>query len=781
VTDPVALVDDLTGDPDYRGQLVHLEQLPARPARLVELPGDLPELVLDRLRTRGIDALWTHQAAAVALARAGRHVVVATGTASGKSLCYQLPIFDALLGDDRRTALYLSPTKALARDQLRAIRSFALAGVRAAAYDGDTPAADRPMVRRSANLVLTNPDMLHRGILPSHERWAAFLGRLAYVVVDEAHTLRGVFGSHVAAILRRLRRLAARYGAEPVFVLASATLGNPAELAGLLTGLPVEAVVEEGSPRGPVSFALWEPPLLDEASGLRRSANTEAAAWLAAAVEAGVRTLCFTRSRKAAELVATYARRRVAELDRRLAGRVRAYRAGYLPEERRELEQGLVSGRLLGLATTNALELGMDVGGLDAVVLDGYPGTIASLWQQAGRAGRQGEAALAVLVGSDNPLDAYLLHHPADLFGRPHEAALLDPGNPYVLAPHLVCAAFEAPLTGEDLALFGDHTEELVEALQAEGRLRRRADGWRPGSGRSLVDQVDIRNAGGTPVTIVAADSGQVVGTVDRARAPSTVHRGAVYLHQGESWRVLELDLEGGAALVEPARGDEYTQARSDTDVAVVEATRRVELPRCGLWLGRVAVTEQVVGYERRKVGTSELLGYEDLDLPPGRLQTVAYWYTLSAELLQAAGLDAKAVPGAAHAAEHAQIGLLPLFAMCDRWDIGGLSTAWHPDTGAATIFVYDGYPGGAGIAEHGHRRAADHLRATRDTVASCPCEHGCPSCVQSPKCGNGNHPLDKAGAVRLLDQLLLDLAAGPSTPAGGPAAVGSTTDRGGG
>ncbi|MFL5880480.1 MAG: DEAD/DEAH box helicase, partial [Actinomycetota bacterium] len=517
----------------------------------------------------------------------------------------------------------------------------------------------------------------------------------------------------------------------------------------------------DGSPRGPVSFALWEPPLLDETTGLRRSTLVESAGWLAAGVEGGVRTLCFTRSRRAAELVATYAKRRVAEVDRKLAHRVRAYRAGYLAEERRDLEQGLVSGRLLGLATTNALELGMDVGGLDAVVLDGYPGTVASMWQQAGRAGRQGGPSLAVLVGKDDPLDAYLLHHPADLFGRPHEAALVDPGNPYVLAPHLLCAAFEAPLTDADLKLFGgEGARALADALEAEGALRRRRDGLRPGSGRSQADQVDIRNAGGSPVTIVAADSGQVIGTVDRARAPSTVHRGAVYLHQGEHFRVAELELEDGVALVTEARGDEYTQARSDIDVTVVEPTRRVELSRSTLWLGRVEVAEQVVGYERRRVGTGELLGHEDLDLPPARLQTVAYWYTLSPGLLEAAALGAKDVPGAAHAAEHAQIGLLPLFAMCDRWDIGGLSTAWHPDTGLATIFVYDGHPGGAGIAEQGHQRALEHLQATRDTVASCPCETGCPSCVQSPKCGNGNNPLDKGGAVRLLDELLVDLGA---------------------
>ncbi|HEX6676082.1 MAG TPA: DEAD/DEAH box helicase [Actinomycetes bacterium] len=758
-SDPSVLVEQLTGDPGYRGQLVHLERLPARQARTVSFPDDLPALLVGRLRARGVEALWTHQAEALTLARAGSNVVVATGTASGKSLCYQLPVFEALLGEGR-TALYLSPTKALAHDQLRAVRSFALTGVRAASYDGDTPTEERPMVRRNANLVLTNPDMLHQGILPSHERWSGFLRRLAVVVVDEAHTLRGVFGSHVAAVLRRLRRVAGRYGAQPVFVLASATLGNPGQLAERLVGLPVEAVTDDGSPKGPGSFALWEPPLVDEATGIRGSANTEAAAWLTAAVEAGVRTLCFTRSRKAAELVATYARRRVAEVDRDLSRRVRAYRAGYLAHERRALEQALAGGELLAVAATNALELGMDIGGLDAVVLNGFPGTVASMWQQAGRAGRQGSPSLAVLVGSDDPLDAYLLHHPADLFGRPVEAALVDPGNPYVLSPHLVCAAYEAPLSEEDLELFGPASRALSAQLEAEGVLRRRRDGLHAAAGRSPAATVDLRNAGGAPVTIVVADSGQVVGTVDGGRATSTVHRGAVYLHQGEPYRVVELDLDEGVALVEAAAGDEYTQARRDTDIEVIEPTRRVDLPRSALWLGRVAVSNQVIGYERRRVGTGELLGYEDLDLPPARLATVAYWYTLSAELLGAAGIAPEQVPGAAHAAEHAQIGLLPLFAMCDRWDIGGVSTAWHPDTGTATIFVYDGYPGGAGIAERGHELAARHLRATRDTVRDCPCENGCPSCVQSPKCGNGNSPLDKAGAVRLLDELLADLAA---------------------
>jgi DEAD/DEAH box helicase domain-containing protein len=774
-TDPGELVEELTSNPDYRGQLVHLEAIPARPPRLVGLPEDLNPLVAGRLRVRGIEGLWEHQAEALALARDGTHVIVATGTASGKSLCYQLPVFESLLGAGRRTAIYLAPTKALAQDQLRAIRSFALTGVKAATYDGDTPTDERPRVRRTANLILTNPDMLHQGILPNHGQWASFLSRLAYVVVDEAHTLRGVFGAHVALVIRRLRRLARRHGAEPTFILASATLGNPEELAGRLTGLPVEAVTNDASPRGPVRFALWEPPLVDEATGLRRSTNLEAADWLATAVEGGVRTLCFTRSRRGAELVATYARRRVGEVDRRLTRQVRAYRAGYLPTERRELEGRLVSGDLLGVATTNALELGMDIGGLDAVILNGFPGTVASMWQQAGRAGRGTDPALAVLIGADDPLDAYLLHHPDDLFGRPHEGALVDPTNPYVLGPHLACAAYEAPITDSDLDFFGRQTGAALDALEADGTLRRRRDGLRPVSGRSPASKIGLRSAGGAPVTIVDTTSGEVIGTVDAARAPATVHPGAIYLHQGESYRGVDLDLVQGVALVEPFDGAEYTQPRTDTDIEILEELATIPMPRSALSLGRVVVTRQVVGYERRRIGTGELLGYGELDLPPQRLVTVAYWYTLSDDLLDDAQLIRKSVPGAAHAAEHAQIGLLPLFALCDRWDIGGLSTAWHPDTGLATIFVYDGHQGGAGIAERGFHVAAEHLRATLETVASCPCETGCPTCVQSPKCGNGNEPLDKQGAARLIAELLADLDtlgddAGPAAPLDGPA-----------
>jgi DEAD/DEAH box helicase domain-containing protein len=774
--EPTDLVDHLTSDPDYRDQLVHVEHVPARIARTVGLPEDLPEVLRSRLEARGITALWSHQAEAIALARDGTHVVVSTGTASGKSLCYFLPVFERLLlgrpgGPGRRkgkaTALYMAPTKALTQDQLRTARSFALTGVRAATYDGDTLPEDRPSVRRSANLVMTNPDMLHQAILPNHERWSSFLGGLSFVVIDEAHTLRGVFGAHVAVILRRLRRLARRYGADPTFILASATLGNPGELAARLTGLPVEEVTRDGSPRGPLSFALWEPPLLDEASGLRRSTNIEAANWLAGGVESGARTLCFTRSRKGAELVATYARRKVAEVDRALSKRVRAYRAGYLASERRELERGLVSGELLGVAATNALELGMDIGGLDTVILNGFPGTVASMWQQAGRAGRRGGASLAVLIGADDPMDAYLLHHPDDLFRRSPEGALVDPENPYVLGPHLACAAFEAPLTEEDMELFGPTARDAVAELEADGTLRRRKDGLRPVTGRSPAGRIGLRNVGGPPVQIVEAETGAMIGSVDFARAPANVHPGAIYLHQGETYKVLDLDLEEALALVEPFNGAEYTQVRDDIDIEILDTMATVELPRGALALGRVAVTTQIIGYDRRKIGSGELLGFVELVMPPQRLLTVAYWYTVNNDLLEAARITPREIPGAVHAAEHAQIGLLPLFAMCDRWDIGGLSTAFHPDTGMTTIFVYDGHPGGAGITERGFLVAPDHQRATLATIAACPCETGCPSCVQSPKCGNGNNPLDKAAAARLLTEITADLAATGIHPAG--------------
>jgi DEAD/DEAH box helicase domain-containing protein len=757
-TRSASLLQRLLLDPTRAERVTHVERVAARTGRQVDWPVWVPQLLVDRLALQGVTAPWEHQAQAADLARGGQSVVVATGTASGKSLAYLLPVLAAQLEDGEATALYLSPTKALATDQLRAVRALNLVQVRAATYDGDTPHEERDWVRRFGTLVLTNPDMLHRGVLPRHADFARFLRGLRFVVVDECHTYRGVFGSHVAQVLRRLRRVCARYGAEPVFLLASATVSEPEVSASRLVGLPVTAVSDDASPRGTTDFALWEPPLMDSFAGengapVRRSATAETGDLLADLVIEGARTIAFVRSRRGAEAVAVNARRAVQEAAPELAARVAAYRAGYLPEERRELEKRLQSGDLLGVAATNALELGVDVAGLDAVVLSGWPGTVASVWQQAGRAGRAGQGALAVFVARDDPLDTYLVHHPAALFGRSVEATVLDPSNPYVLGPHLCCAAAELPLTAEDLPLFGDGTEELLADLVRRGLLRHRPRGWfwtsrdRP--------EADLRGSGGPPVRLVEAATGRLLGTVDHSSAHSQAHTGAVYLHQGEPYVVEQLDLEEAVALVRADDPDYSTSARDVTDITIVDTLRSTTYDGTVLSFGTVDVTHQVVSYLKKRLGSGEVLGEEHLDLPPQELRTRAVWYTVTAELLERAALQWADIPGAAHAAEHAAIGLLPLFATCDRWDIGGVSTALHADTGLATVFVYDGHPGGAGFAERGYSRAADWLRSTRDAIASCECAGGCPSCVQSPKCGNGNEPLDKAGAVRLLDVVL--------------------------
>ncbi len=742
--------------PDARGRsrLADLRRLPGRRARTAPLPS-LPPPLADRLARAGVTELFTHQAQAWEAAQRG-DVVVASGTASGKSLCYQLPVVARALEDDAATALYLAPTKALARDQLRALRDLALPAVRAAALDGDTPPREREAIRTTANVVLTNPDLVHASLLPGHRRWGDFLHRLAYIVVDELHTARGVFGAHVAAVLRRLLRLCARYRSEPVVLAASATIANPAEHLEALTGRPATAVTDDGSPRPPTTVAIWEPPLTDEASGARASPLGETASLLSGLVEAGPQTLAFCSSRKAAEVVALGARSRA---ESPAGEAIQAYRAGLLPQERRAVEQALIDGSLRGVAATDALELGVDVGALDAVVISGWPGTAASFWQRAGRAGRRETEALVVFVTDDDPLDRYLAAHPEALWDRPLEAATADVSNRHVLDPHVACAAWESPLATDEPSFWPADLPAALLRLSETGAVRQRGGRWHATSARSPARRLGLRGTGGSPVAIVAADSGELIGEVDPARALRTVHPGAIYLHQGRTWRVRDLDTDRGIAAVEPFSGDETTRARTDTDLAVLSAQEQVAWGRCALALGQVEVTTTVLGYERRRVSTEASLGIVDLDLPPQRLVTVAQWLTLPEPVLAEAGLGADEVAGAAHAAEHAAIALLPLFAMCDRWDIGGVSTPWHPDTDEATIFIYDGYPGGVGIAERGYRTEGRHLQATLEAIDACPCADGCPSCVQSPKCGNGNEPLDKAGAVRLLAAALAERA----------------------
>ncbi len=748
-------------------RLVHVERLPARGARHGELATPLPPAVAERL---GVGRLYAHQAEALDLVRAGRSVVVATSTSSGKSLVYQAAIGEAAAAPVRPgTALCLFPTKVLAQDQLRALAALELPGVQAATYDGDTGRDERAEARRSASVVLTNPEMLHCGILPHHAGWMRFLSRLRYVVVDELHLFRGIFGSHVAHVLRRLRRVAAHYGADPVFICASATIGEPAVLASALTGVDVVPVTNDGSPAGVRVVAIWNPPVLDAATGARVSTHGEAAGLVADLVRDGRRTIGFCPSRRATELVADRVRRQLPASRRR---GVAAYRGGFLAEERHEIEAALSQGELDAVVATSALELGVDVEGLDACVLDGFPGTVASLWQRIGRAGRQQQESLAVLVCGNDQLDQWIAAHPAALFDRPPEAAVINPGNPFVADPHLLCAAFELPLTHDDTRFWPGLLDEGVCRLAGAGDLVVRPPGVGTAGGRGRrrrvsvdspvavwngpgwpVDGIGLRSGSPGQVKIVQPD-GTPVGTVDRGRAGEVVHAGAVYVHAGRHHRVLALDLDAGQAVVVPDDGATYTTPITRMDLRIQGEDHSRPLGPVRLAVGPIVVTTRVTGYERKDALTGERLERVALDLPPSTLETRGVWQVIPEDLLAGLGLVPDAWPGTLHAAEHAAIGVLPLFAICDRWDVGGVSTARHADTGAPTIVIYDGYPGGAGIAELGFAVAEQHLATTAQVVAACACLTGCPSCVQSPKCGNGNEPLDKQGAQRLLAAL---------------------------
>jgi DEAD/DEAH box helicase domain-containing protein len=738
--------------------LVHCERLEARPGRTAALARPLRPAVADRLTDLGLEDLWSHQAEAIDHVRDGSSVVVATGTASGKSLCYQVPIAEAANDPIRPgTALCLFPTKALAQDQLRSWGHLAFPNVVAATYDGDADADQRAWARRNANVLLTNPEMLHHGLLPHHGRWDTFLMRLRHVVVDELHLLRGVFGTHVAHLLRRLRRLCEHYGSEPTFVFTSATIGEPARLASALCGRPVATVDDDGSPRGERLVAFVDPGRIDT-GGKPLSPNRVTAEVVADLVKGGHRTLAFCRSRAGTEVVAAEIVRR----HRGLAGRVRPYRGGYLRGERREIETQLFSGTLGGVVATSALELGIDIGGLDAVVLNGFPGTIASLWQQIGRAGREQQPSVAVLIAGDDQLDHYFLHHPEDVFSRAPEPAVVNPANPFVLDPHLGCAAYEHPVSHHDEVWWGDDLADGVRRLVVDDQLRLRTRGrttrayWaargRPAGG------IGLRTGSSAEVRIAFAD-GTLVGTVDGARATDLVHPGAVYLHQGRPHRVVHLDLRDGVALVEPDPGREYTLARTDVHLRVLGVDRTAPVGRLTVGVGTVEVTSRVTGYQRRGVLTGEILGNEVLDLPPSTLVTRGVWWQIPDRVLADAAIAPKDVPGALHAAEHCGIGILPLFTICDRWDVGGVSTPWLDELRSPAIVIYDGYPGGAGVADLAFDAAADQLRATFEVLDGCGCDDGCPSCVQSPKCGSWNEPLDKAAAASLLR------AAGFATP----------------
>ena len=744
-------------DPARRdGRIVAESGEEERRARPASLPGSLDPGLAEALARAGIESLYTHQLAAYE-AVPGSDLVITSGTASGKSLAFNLPVLDGIARQPKRRALYLYPTKALAQDQARKLAQLRPPGLREAIYDGDTPREERPSIRRRSNLVLTNPDMLHVGVLPHHKGWGDFFANLGWVVVDEAHTYRGVFGSHVANVLRRLRRIAHHYGAEPRFLLASATIANPVELAEGLVGTPFELVDDDGAPRAGREVAMWNPPLIDKATGVRRSALSEAADLLAELVSQGVRTICFLKSRRGIELIQRFARE---NLERRgkpeLAARIAPYRGGYTPQQRREIEARLSAGELLAVVATDALELGIDVGELDAAICVTFPGTVASLRQMWGRAGRR-RRGLAVYVAGQDALDQFFCRHPEEFLGRPVEAAILDPANEQIASRHLIAAAFELPLSDQDEAVFGAGWRERAERLLGAGELRGAGGRLLPGRSEFVASKIALRSASADSVAVIERESGEMLGLVEAERAFTTVHPGAVYLHLGRSYEVERLDVEERRAVVSSFDGDWYTRPKKETEIYIERVREQREVAGVQLNFGDVSVTEQVIAFQRVSISEQEPIDIVALELPEQSFVTQALWYVLPERLSGA--LPSDALLGSLHATEHGQIAVLPLIAMCDRWDIGGLSTNVHFQTGRSTIFIYDGHPGGVGITLRGYERFERLLDDAERLIAECPCESGCPSCVQSPKCGNLNEPLHKAGALELM-RLMKDSAA---------------------
>jgi DEAD/DEAH box helicase domain-containing protein len=751
--------DPALGPAREDGRLVAESAEPATMAKLAGLPDALHPELAEALVGVGIESLYSHQGAAYETARRA-HLILTSGTASGKSLSFNLPVLDGIAHEPKRRAIYLYPTKALAQDQARKLGELRPPGLREAIYDGDTPREDRPSIRRRANLVLTNPDMLNVGVLPHHKRWGDFLANLGWVVVDEAHTYRGVFGSHVANVLRRLRRVARIYGAEPRFVLASATIANPGELAERLTGLPFELLDDDGAPRAGREIAMWNPPVIERRTMTRRSPVSEAADLLVELVSRGVRTICFMRSRRGIELINRFASMKLAEQGRgELADRIAPYRAGYTPQQRREIESQLASGDLLAVAATDALELGIDVGELDAAICVNFPGTVASLRQMWGRAGRR-RRGLAVYVAGEDALDQFFCRHPDEFLERPVEAAILDHHSEQIQMQHLLAAAYEAPLGPEDDEIMGEGWRERAERLVTAGELRHgRGERYLTRSGEFVAGRISLRSSSADSVAVVDATSGEMLGHVEAERAFSTVHPGAIYLHLGRSFEVAELDIGSRRAIVKPFEGDYYTQVKKETEVYVegIETQRRalgVELS-----FGTVSVSEQVIAYQRKRLGDNKVIDIVSLDLPEQDFVTQALFYVIGDRM--AAALPSEVLLGALHASEHGQIAVLPLISMCDRWDIGGLSTNIHHQTGQPTIFIYDGHPGGVGITRRGYEQFERLVGDADRLIRECPCEDGCPSCVQSPKCGNLNEHLHKGGALELMGRMLAEAKPG--------------------
>ena len=771
LNDVVQFIDSLGRELNLAGEVVHVERIKSRKASYAELNPPLHPLLKRALKAQGVSKFYSHQAKALELARQGRDIVVATPTASGKTLVYALPVLENLLENPKAKALFLFPLKALEQDQLTALNTISTLsglGQAAAVYDGDTPPSVRRKLREKPPAILiSNPDMIHAGILAYADAWDEFLADLEYVVIDEVHTYRGVFGSHVAQVLRRLLRLAAKRGARPRFILSSATIANPALHARSLTGrnLEDEAVVDRsGAPLAGRHFALVNP---------QGAASTTAAHVFTRAVKAGLSTICFTKSRLHTELIHSWVANQNPELRNKVAG----YRAGFLPGERRIIERDLASGKLSGVVTTSALEMGIDIGELDLCILVGYPGSQINTWQRGGRVGRSGRDSAIVMVAGPDALDQYLINHPGIFFARPVEAAVLDPDNSSIVGRHLTCAAAEEPLTPKEEFFDLDLHSQVVKDLVDQGDLLYDAEGVNLFSARKKPQRfVDLRGAGDS--FAIVGPGGRVVGSLDGIRAFKEGYPGAVYLHQTKSYVVKELNLVERKVIALPAQAAYYTRARSDKDTEILEETGRRPVNNFLLRQGRLKVTENITGYERRNLRGGDLLGVFDLDLPPLIFETHGLWLDIEDSVRQVVEKAGYHFMGSIHALEHVAIAMFPLFALCDRADIGGISIPLHHQTKKAAVFIYDGAPGGVGLSERAFEIIEDLLAKVEELLASCPCEEGCPACVYSPKCGAGNKPLDKKGALLLVRTLLgkedlLQKEAGPA-----PVIVSSPKDR---
>jgi DEAD/DEAH box helicase domain-containing protein len=748
----------LTTSPDYKQQIVHVEHIPLKEASFTKLNKPLKPALKSRLESLGMASLYSHQVKTLNAIFAGKNVILSTPTASGKSLCYHLATLDAILDDRDNRAMYLFPTKALTQDQLHSLREIACPALVAekeiVTFDGDTPQAKRYGIKKQARVLLTNPDMLHLGILPNHQSWSRLLQKLKYVVIDEAHVYRGVLGSHMSNVLRRMQRICLFYGSVPQFICCSATIANPQEHAQRLVGLPFEVIAGDGSPHGAKHFIFWNPPIIDVDKSYRRSANTEAAFLLSQLVKKNIRSLVFVRSRKLTEIVYLYSRSQLPAL---LSAKISPYRAGYLPEDRRQIERRFLDGDLLGLVATTALELGINIGNLAVTVLTGYPGSISGTWQQAGRSGRGMDSSLSILIAQDNPLDQYLMHNPDFFFTKNFDNALINPINKYILKPHLLCAAWECPLREEDKEIFAQkETLSAIAELELEGKLKKSRGKWYPSSSVVYPAQdVNIRATSGHAYAIVDVSNGSLLETVEASVAFLQVYPGAIYLHQGETYLITKLDQVRRIAMAMSVSVDYYTQPRDFTDIRIVEVITVKDCNGVKVYLGDVDVTTRVVGFKKKRQLTEEVIQEETLDLPAQSFLTRALWFDLPQKAIDRIADSRIDFHGGLHACEHAIIGILPLFALCDRDDIGGVSTPIHPDTAKPQIFIYDAYPGGIGIAENGFEVIEKLWQTTFKLIVECPCQDGCPSCIQSPKCGNNNEPLDKKAAVILLQELL--------------------------